>query len=111
MAKYKNVQRVSDAMNWTKKKCRELSPHFAEVQAALDAIGDCDEIAKASKKKKKPQIYHIDLAKYRQMVALANCKVEEANAIMAQVHHELNDEAVRVGVDDHVYTLNGPGGR
>ena len=53
MAFYPSVQRVSDAMIYVKKLCRELSPRFQEVQAALDAIGDCKVLRENSKNKGK----------------------------------------------------------
>lgn len=116
MAFYQSVQDVSDAMIWVKKLCRELSPRFAKVQKCLDTIGDCKELRTASAKADKPHIQHLDLAGYRLKVATANAHVENANAIMAEVHQYLNSEAVRCGVADHEYStsdtlLGGPGGR
>lgn len=115
MAHYKSVQRISDAMIYVKKLCRELSPRFNEVQLSLTQIGDCEELVEVSRLAGKPAPTHIDMAKYRSKVARANLLVEEANMLMAEVHLDLNDEAVRFGCDDHLYRTSkegfGPGGR
>ena len=111
MAHYDAVQRISDAMIWVKKLCRDMSPRFAEVQNALDNLGDDKELQDTAEKKNKPCLTHVALAKYRARVAEANLHVETANEIMAEVHDNLSQEAIRTGCDDHVYQRNGPGGR
>lgn len=111
MSFYQSVQNISNAMIHFKKDCRSLSTRSNTVQECLDALGDDQLIRDVSKNKGKEPITHVALAKYRAMASEANALVEAANAKMSEVHDGLTAEAIRVGLNDHVYKKNGGGDR
>lgn len=99
----KSVKKISLMQIKIKKRMREITPLFNELQTLIDEAGDCEVVRSCG-------IQHVHLGWARAMLADNHAMFEAAYSGQCDLHNGLTEQATKANME-LIEMKNGDGGR